>query len=97
MSLRSERPAEAASLRLTGEACSMRSDHDASHPTSSMQSWASAGGWCENAGKVSCGSDEIWRKQESAKRTPPEVRAAIVAMKPGNAGGAKGGRKANLL
>jgi len=40
---------------------------------------------------------EIWWNQEFGKRTPSEVRAVIVVMKPGNAGGAKDGRKANLL
>lgn len=35
------------------------------------------------------------RGQTSAERSPAGVRAAIVAQKPGNAGGAKGGRKAD--
>jgi len=34
---------------------------------------------------------------QEAARSSTAVRAAIVAMRPGNAGGAKGGRKAKTL
>ena len=50
-------------------------------------------GWGENAGKVSCGSVEGCPGRNPRKRSRAEVRAAIVAMKRGNACGAKGGRK----
>ena len=91
------RPFKATSLLATGEVGSFWSILGASHLSLKVRSWALGGGWCENAVKVSCGSNEIWRQQESSKRTPSEVRAVIVASKPGNSGGAKGGRKANLL
>jgi RNA-directed DNA polymerase len=38
---------------------------------------------------------DLWAKDVRETKRPTEVRAAIVASKPGNAGGAKGGRKAN--
>lgn len=38
---------------------------------------------------------DLWREDARATERPTGVRAAIVASKPGNAGGAKGDRKAN--
>src|SRR5690606_2797626 len=90
------RPFKATSLLETGEVRSFWSSLGASHLSLKVQSWALPGGWCENAGKVSCGSNESWRPQESLW-TPPAVRAVIVALKAVKAGGAKDGRKANLL
>jgi len=50
-------------------------------------------GWGENAGKVSYGSVESCPGRNPRERDRAEVRAAIVAMKWGNARRAKGGRK----
>jgi hypothetical protein len=50
-------------------------------------------GWGENAGKVSCGSVEICPGRNRRERSRAEVRAVIVALKRGNARGARGGRK----
>jgi RNA-directed DNA polymerase len=88
-------PIDSASLLATGEACSERSDRDESDRSSKIKSRESKGGWCENAGKVTCGSDETCVSQEPEDREHTGVRAAIVALKPGNSGGAKGGRKVN--
>ena len=84
------RPTDAASLLADGEACPGRGNRDAPQPSSRVWSRASEGGWCGNVVKVPCGSDETHRIQEP-ERGPVGVRAAIVAVKPGNAGGAKGG------
>jgi hypothetical protein len=82
-----------ASLRVTGEACRMSGNQLSRHPSINGKSWVVADGWGENAGKVSYGSIEICSGRNPRERIRAEVRAAIVALKRGNARGAKGGRK----
>ena len=83
----------AASLLASGEACRMSGDRSDRHPSSMVRDRAVAGGWGENAGKVSCGRIESCPGRKPRERNRAEVRAAIRAMKRGNARGAKGGRK----
>ena len=61
------RPFKATSLLETGEVRSFWSILGASHLSLKVRSWALGGGWCENAGKVSCGRNESWRQQEFAQ------------------------------
>ena len=82
-----------ASLLANGEACRGSGDPSGRHPSSKARAGVAGDGWGGNAGKVS------WRTVESCPgRTPRQrrraaVRAAVVALKRGNARGAKGGRK----
>jgi hypothetical protein len=87
------RPAVAASLRVTGEACRASGDRSDRHPSSKVRNRAAGGGWGENAGKASCGSMEICPGRKPRERCRAEVSAAIGAVKRGNARGAKGGRE----
>jgi hypothetical protein len=82
-----------ASLRVTGEACRMSGYRSGQHPSLNARDWVVVDGWGENAGKGSCGSVENCPGRNPRKRSRAEVRVAIVAMKRGNARGAKGGRK----
>ena len=87
------RPSTVASLLGNGEACRMSGNRFLPQPSSTGEKRTVGGGWGENAGKVSCGSIEICPGRNPHKRDRTEVRAAIVALKRGNARGAKGGRK----
>ena len=87
------RPVAAASPRGTGEASCVSGYRSDRHSSSKVKDWAVMGGWGENAGKVTCGSTEICPDRTLRRQCRAEVRAAIVAMKRGNARGAKGGRK----
>lgn len=87
------RPSTAASLLGNGEACRMSGDRSDRHLSSMVKDRAVGGGWGENAGKVSCGRIESCPGRNPRKRSRTEVRAAIRAMKRGNARRAKGGRK----
>jgi len=62
------------------------------HSSFKGKKWTVVDGWGENAGKVSCGSIESCPGRNLRKRSRAAVRAAIVALKRGNARGAKGGR-----
>ena len=88
------RPFVAASLR--GVERSLRK-RLCTHPlTGNVRCRATTGDWCENVVKGSYESGETCRIQlTGASPVPAGVRAAIVVMKPGNSGGAKGGRKVN--
>jgi hypothetical protein len=83
----------AASLLGNGEACRKSGNHFPLHSSLTREKWDVVDGWGENAGKVSCGSTESCPGRKPRKRNRTAVRAAIVAMKRGNARGAKGGRK----
>ena len=85
----------AASLLAKGEACRVSGNRLPSHPSSTGERRAVVDGWGENAGKVSCGSVESCPGRKPRERCRAAVRAAIVAVKRGNARGAKGGRKWN--
>ncbi len=88
------RPMTTASLLASGEACCLNgSDRRAPHSSYYEKRWVVEGGWGEYAGKVSCLSRESPADRTTRKRGCWAVRAAIVVMKPGNSGGAKGGRK----
>jgi hypothetical protein len=82
-----------ASLRAIGEACRMSGNRFLPHPSSTGEKRVVVDGWGENAGKVSCGSIEICPGRNPRKRGRAEVRAVVVAMKRGNARGARDGRK----
>ena len=82
-----------ASLLATGEACRMSGNRFLPHPSSTGEKRVVVDGWGENAGKVSCGRVEICPGRNPRERSRAEVRASIVAMKRGNARGARGGRK----
>ena len=83
----------AASLLASGEACRMSGNRFLPHPSYTGEKRAVVDGWGENAGKVSCGRVEICPGRNSRERSRAEVRAVIVAMKRGNACGARDGRK----
>ena len=82
-----------ASLRVTGEAYRMSGNRFLPHPSHTGEKRAVVDGWGENAGKVSCGSVEICPGRNPRERSRAEVRAVVVAMKRGNACGARDGRK----
>lgn len=86
------RPTVAANLLADGEACWASGGHDKPRHSYKEKSWATEGSWCENAGKVPCGSNETHGKQEPEKESMG-VRAAIVVKKLGNANGAKSCRE----
>ena len=83
----------AASLLASGEACRTSGNRFLPHPSFTGEKRAVVDGWGENAGKVSCGRVEICPGRNSRERSRAEVRAVIVAMKRGNACGARDGRK----
>ena len=89
------RPTVVASLLANGEAYARRDNRTRLHRSNKGGVRATEGGWSENAGKGSYVSGESCRAQDCEEADPAAVRAAIGAKKPGNAGGAKGGRKAN--
>ena len=82
-----------ASLRAIGEACRMSGNRLPPHPSFTGEKRVVVDGWGENAGKVSCGSIEICPGRNPRERGRAEVRAVVVAMKRGNARGARDGRK----
>ena len=83
----------AASLLASGEACRTSGNRFLPDPSYTGEKRAVVDGWGENAGKVSCGRVEICPGRNSRERSRAEVRAVIVAMKRGNACGARDGRK----
>ena len=83
----------AASLLASGEACRTSGNRFLPDPSFTGEKRAVVDGWGENAGKVSCGRVEICPGRNSRERSRAEVRAVIVAMKRGNACGARDGRK----
>ena len=87
------RSSTAASLLVSGEACRMSGNRFLPHLSFTGEKRAVGDGWGENAGKVSCGNVEICPGRNPRKRSRAEVRASMVAMKRGNARGARGGRK----
>jgi hypothetical protein len=82
-----------ASLLAIGEACRMSGNRFLPDPSYTGEKRDVVDGWGENAGKVSCGRVEICPGRNPRKRSRAEVRAVIVAMKRGNARGARDGRK----
>lgn len=91
------RPDRVASLLGNGEACAREHDRIDPDPSSRGQMRALSGGWGENAGKYSGGRVENCAGRKPLKRRRAVVRAVIVAVKRGNARGAKGGRKVEGL
>lgn len=85
------RPAQRASLLAKGEACRFGGEPATDRGLSAPWSGRCAGGWSGNDRK---GSWVKWRDRRGAL-TRAGVRGSIVALKPGNAGGAKGPRKVN--
>ena len=63
------------------------------HPSFTGEKRGVVDGWGENAGKVSCGRVEICPGRNPRERGRAEVRAVVVAMKRGNARGARDGGK----
>jgi len=63
------------------------------HPSFTGEKRVVEDGWGENAGKESCGRVEICPGRNPRERSRAEVRAVVVAMKWGNARGARDGRK----
>jgi hypothetical protein len=87
------RLATAASHLANGEACRKSGNRFPPHPSYTVEKRDVVDGWGENAGKVSCGRDEVRPGRNPRERSRAEVRASIVVMKRGNARGARGGRK----
>ena len=94
------RPYRLASLRHNGEAQTLPAGGEA-HGAEGLgvkATMGADGGWRQSARKADCvkqGDLRGCKRAEEAVRPRPraEVRAPVVAMKPGNAGGAKGCRK----
>lgn len=78
---------------MTGEACRKSGNCFLPHPSFTGEKRVVVDGWGENAGKVSCGRVEICPGRNPRERNRAEVRAVVVAMKRGNACGARDGRK----
>lgn len=89
-SVNSIRPVQWASLRTKGEAWTETSEPTTARELSKLDVGQCNGGWSENVGK---GSGLTIRERRGGL-SRGAVRAIIVAPKPGNAGGAKGRRKA---
>jgi hypothetical protein len=60
----------AASLLASGEACRKSGNRFLPHPSSTGEKRVVGDGWCENAGKVSCGRALDLSGQESARAEP---------------------------
>ena len=87
------RPSTMASQLASGEACGASHDRTDRHDSSKVRERIAGGGWAGYVWKLSW-----WTVETCACRNLQEwgragVRAAIVAVKRGNARGAKGGRK----
>ena len=80
-----------ASLLGNGEACRGSGEPLTVHPLPELESGGLECGWSENDRK---GAWYKWRDRRG-RLSRAGVRGAIVATKPGNAGGAKGSRKVN--
>jgi hypothetical protein len=80
-----------ASLLGKGEACRESGEPVTVQGLPRLESGRVGRGWSGNDGK---GSWDKWRDRRRGL-TGVEVRGSIVALKPGNAGGAKGPRKVN--
>ena len=87
----SVRRAARASLLEKGEACRVSGESVPVQGLPILEADRAGRGWSENDGK---GSEDKWRDRRRGL-TGVGVRGSIVAMKPGNAGGAKGPRKVN--
>src|SRR6266481_6565384 len=102
------RPYRLASLRSSGEAQTLPAGGEADGAAGlepapakagvSKRPWERVGGWRRRARKADCVKQGdlhgLQEGTEAARPRPPAgVTALIVAMKPGNAGGAKGCRK----
>ena len=87
------RPATLASLLGKGEACGVSHDRSDRDPSLKVRVAGVGGGWAEYAGKFSWPTVETCAGRTPLRRCRAGVRAAIVAVKRGNARGAKGGRK----
>ena len=85
------RHAQRASPLAKGEACRFGGESVAVRVLSILQTGRCVGGWSGNESK---GTWDKWRDRRR-ELTGAGVRGSIVAMKPGNAGGAKGPRKVN--
>jgi hypothetical protein len=80
-----------ASLLGKGEACRVSGESVPVQGLPILETGRAGRGWSENDGK---GAWEKWRDRRRGL-TGVGVRGSIVAMKPGNSGGAKGPRKVN--
>lgn len=87
------RPSTMASLLDNGEACGQSHNRTDRHDSSKVRGRIVGGGWAGYAWKLSWRTVEACAGRSPRKRTRAGVRAAIVAVKRGNARGAKGGRK----
>ena len=87
------------SLRVTGEVCPWRTKTSFPLEPSSLEHGGSGGAfWVVGGSRLSKGSareDGRPVRADYWKQCRAGVRAAIVVRRPGNAGGAKGGRKTN--
>jgi len=90
------RPDTMASLLDKGEACGASHDRHDQASSSKVRVGGVAGGWAGYAGKLSWWTVETCAGRTPLRRCRAGVRAAIVAVKRGNARGAKGGRERHL-
>jgi len=85
------RPVRWARLRSKGEACRESGEPRTAHSLSMLDRGWRKGSWSENASKGS----RMTIRDRRERLSSAGVRAPIVAMKPGNAGGARGRREVN--
>lgn len=87
------RPTASASLLGKGEACRVSGESPRTRTSFEKRGGDAEGGWSENVAKGTCGRVESCPGRNPYQRGRAAVRAAIGAMKRGNARGAKGGRE----
>ena len=87
------RPTASASLLGKGEACRVSGETPRTRTSFEKRGGDAEGGWSENVAKGTCGRVESCPGRNPYQRGRAAVRAAIGAMKRGNARGAKGGRE----